>query len=462
MSSKNKKDFLFVAGGQLASMVVSIVRSLILPLYLSIEDFGYFQSYLFYISLLPLITIGYNDGVYLRYGKFDYNDLPHRLLSTSNLIFTVVLFLLSATTCILVSSFINDSALKWVMLFSCSYSVFYGLNALILQIYQITQRFSEYTKVSVVSRLLSLCFILILIFFGYRGYYGIILADFLSFIIVTVYVLYINKQLFSIDGEGLSDGFTEYKECVIAGIPLLFAGLIGLLYFGGGRLIVQILGGIEQFASYSFSLSLASFVSIAISSLSTVVYPMITRYSEAELQYAYSQMNKYLRLSIIAVVPIYFIVSYAIVFIYPKYIDTLRYLSIVFAMTYLQSFIYVLQNTYYKTLRIEKKLLQDNVISIVLLFVIGTPIYYFTSDIVYVCLSTFIAILCRYTISIFRLKERLCVKNIFNYWELSVLLAFIVITTLYGYNSLSIAILTIILTVYVLANFKNIKGLLRK
>lgn len=460
MPSKNIKDFLYVVLGQGIGMAVSIVRSLILPLYLTVLDFGYLQSYLFYISLIPIITIGYNDGVYLRYGKFRYEKLPFSLLASSNSYFTIMLIVFSILISVISTLFVDDCRLRNVIYFSCLYGVFYSLNTLVLQIYQVTQKFFEYTVFSLLPRILSLIGVISLLAMGVYNSLYLIVVDLITFIAVTLVLMLREKRLF-VGNRQSTGGFAEFSNNIVAGFPLLIAGLIGILYFGAGRFIVQVFGGLEEFAVFSFALSIASFVSVAISAVSTVVYPMIARYSINQMRETYWQINNYLKVCIIAIIPIYCIAKIAVLILYPGYSDVLEYLSIVIAMTYLQSYIYVLHNTYYKTLRLEKKLLTDNIVPIMCLFILGVPVFYFTRNIIVIPIVTLVALLLRYFISCKRLSKTMKIESIYNYGELLFLLLFILSSQMQVliYEMITMFTLTIL---YVIINYNNIKALIKK
>lgn len=428
MASKTFNDFLQVALSQVVSIAVSIVRSLILPVYLGVTGFGYFQSYLFYISLLPIITLGYNDGIYVTYGKYDYKDLPFRKISSGNRIFTFILIIFSLSIILLSVFLISDKILLFVVCLSCLYGIFLGINALTMQILQDTRQFKEYSIYSVLARIASLLLILIVI--ALKGSVcAIITVDLISFIVITASLLFRHSNLYfsKID---YSLGISELKKSVLKGFPLLIAGLIGILYFGGGRIIVQVLGGIEEFSYYSFAISIASFISVAISSASLVVYPTIARYEQHQKIQAYNTMNKYLKLMIVAIPFVYYISYYLVIYVYKEYTSILSYLGIVFIMMYLQSFISILHNTYYKAMNLEKQLLKDNLLSILSLVILGFLLYYFTNSIISIAIITLAAFVTRYFISIIRLKKTLSKNISINIEELIFAAVFILINTL--------------------------------
>lgn len=463
MASKTLKDFVQVALSQLVSVAVSIVRSLILPVYLGVTGFGYFQSYLFYISLLPIITLGYNDGIYVSYGRYDYADLPFERISSGNRIFALILIVFSLIISILSIVLVTDRILLFVICLSCLYGIFLGINSLTMQILQDTRKFREYSVYSVLTRSVSLSLILIVI--ALKGSVdAIIIVDLISFIAITISLVARHSKLFfsKID---YSIGIVEIKKNITKGFPLLIAGLIGILYFGGGRMIVQILGGIEEFSYYSFSISIASFISIAISSASLIVYPTIARYEKDKKIQAYYIMNRYLKLSIIAIPLLYYISYFMVIYVYHEYVSILSYLGIVFVMMYLQSFISILHNTYYKALNLEKQLLKDNLLSILSLIVIGFPLYYYTHSIISIAVVTLLAFVTRYFISIMRLKKSLSKDVDINIAELVFSIVFILINSIFIERPfIGLFSMTIVSAAYLYVkrkDFSSIKALIK-
>jgi len=63
----------------LVTIIVSFIVTLFLPKIISVEQYGYWQVYLFYSTYVGILHLGLNDGIYLRYGGEEYNDLNFKL-----------------------------------------------------------------------------------------------------------------------------------------------------------------------------------------------------------------------------------------------------------------------------------------------------------------------------------------------------------------------------------------------
>ncbi|HFI0453918.1 TPA: hypothetical protein ACGOYY_001903, partial [Streptococcus suis] len=59
----------------LLSLLVSTLVILILPKLIGVEEYGYWQLYLFYTSYVGFTHLGWIDGIYLKYGGEEYEKL---------------------------------------------------------------------------------------------------------------------------------------------------------------------------------------------------------------------------------------------------------------------------------------------------------------------------------------------------------------------------------------------------
>ena len=90
----------FVFSAQILVLLISIARALILPKIFPVESFGYWSVYWFYTSYVGIFCLGFNDGIYLKFGEYNYEELPHKLIRSAVRLFTWMLFSFTAI-CIL-------------------------------------------------------------------------------------------------------------------------------------------------------------------------------------------------------------------------------------------------------------------------------------------------------------------------------------------------------------------------
>jgi len=63
-----RRNILYVILANIISLVLSVLLNFILPKYLSLNSYGMIRTYTLYISYAGFFSLGYNDGMYLKYG----------------------------------------------------------------------------------------------------------------------------------------------------------------------------------------------------------------------------------------------------------------------------------------------------------------------------------------------------------------------------------------------------------
>ena len=70
-----KKGIIYVFVANLINLIISLAKGFILPKYLSIESYALIQTYLLYVSYVGLLHFGYLDGLYLKYGGRNFEEI---------------------------------------------------------------------------------------------------------------------------------------------------------------------------------------------------------------------------------------------------------------------------------------------------------------------------------------------------------------------------------------------------
>ena len=60
------KDASFAVMSQLISLLSGLVLSFILPKYISVANYGYWQLFILYTGYVGFLHFGFNDGLYLN------------------------------------------------------------------------------------------------------------------------------------------------------------------------------------------------------------------------------------------------------------------------------------------------------------------------------------------------------------------------------------------------------------
>ena len=74
------RNIIYAFAAQGISLLLSILTSLILPKFFDKANYGYWSLFLFYTGYTGFFHFGLNDGVYLKIGGTEYEDMDKKLL----------------------------------------------------------------------------------------------------------------------------------------------------------------------------------------------------------------------------------------------------------------------------------------------------------------------------------------------------------------------------------------------
>lgn len=434
---------------QILSVILGFIKSILVPLIVSVEAFGYWQIYLLYLPYIGIFYWGFNDGIYLKYGNYDYKDLPYKKFKSAIKIFMIML-LIEAIVTIFISTAMQDMNKKIAIICVLLNIPIKGIYGTLLYVFQITNNIKSYCIYSLVDKVLFVLLIAVIWISNVNNFIWLIIADLISSLIVTILMIWKNKELFSGEKCKLKDGVKEFVDNIRNGISLMFASFMSLLLSNIGRIFVERFGNIQSYSYYSFGMTIINLLLICFSSISTVMYPMLKRMDENNYGNQYNSLNKYFDImaytGLFAYFPAYFIIQW----IFPNYIPVLNYLHILFVLVIFQGKINLLNVTYYKVLRYEKRMMLENIFSIVLFIVLCI----FAKDVKVVAIITLLVMAQRCIDSEMFLRAKMNIK------EYKRIIALVLIVTMYiigiEINIIAGAIIYIIIyVVYFLLNKKD-------
>lgn len=380
-------NFKFVVSAQLIVLAFGFLKSLLVPGFLSVGDFGYWQIYLFYSSYVGVFAFGFNDGIYLRYGSYEYGELPYKKLRTAIRIHFFVLVIFSAVACIY-AGFVDDIHRQFAFWFVSANILVLGMNGVFIYILQITNQMKRYSFFSILDKVIVMVAIIVCVLANVVRFEYLVVIDLLSKIVVMIGMIVCCKELWVGKNCKGTEAVNEYRTDVSVGIKLMLAQLMGMLVTGIGRFIVEWLGDIEGYAYYSFGVTITNLVLVLITAVSLLVYPTLKRLNEDTYPSYYEKINSLLQKFNILVPLFYFLAAILIPVLLPKYESVLIYLNILFGVIILQSKMQLLNNTFYKALRKETAMMKANLSSVVFFAIFAAILFSINKSIWSIALCT--------------------------------------------------------------------------
>lgn len=400
------RHFVYVLGSQLVVAASGFTKALLIPVALTVPQFAYWQIYVFYAAYVGVLSFGYVDGIYLQYGGKRYGDLPSALLRSSNVLYTLALLAWAALVTLMAATQ-ADPTRTWVFLAIALNIVLSGIIGNISYTLQATNLLKEYALISTLDKLVFLAALLLLISPSFRSFQFLIVADLVSRLTVLGFLLVKRADLLIGPLERFHPAAAHMATLVRAGLPLLIANLSGMLTLGIGRIAIEYDAGLSDYAHYALATTLANVVLISAAAMSVAIYPVLRQQDPTKLLALFDETNWIYRAIGFLLLLGYFPAVLFIQIIAPKYEDAIGYLGVVFVMTVLQGKMQLVNNTFYKALRLERAMLAANLSSLVMAIFLVALAWVYLHSIMALASATLMTMLYRVYASEFFLRRQL-------------------------------------------------------
>lgn len=236
-------------------------------MFVSIETYSMIKTYTLYVGYAGLFSIGYNDGMYLKYGGKALEHIDKKNLADNfvNFILMIFVILLAIMVCGII---LND-----FIIVAFAFGMFsYNIQGYLRSLYQATGEFKAYGGALNSERIVVFLFIMFLIFAirsdNYKFYIG---TQVLIGVIITIYLLLkLEKKLYFLRFGRFA--LNEYKSNISDGFILMLGNLSSIVFTGLDRWFVKFLMTSTCFAMYSFAVSVENMVNVLISPITVSMY----------------------------------------------------------------------------------------------------------------------------------------------------------------------------------------------
>lgn len=453
MQKKSKSfigNILYAFGSQAISLFMSILTSLFLPKILGLSEYSYFQLFLFYSSYSGFALFGLNDGIYLKEGGKQWDTLDKESLGNQwKLSFIIQLFI---GFFIILFLLLDDKIgydRMFVCISFCIFMLFSNTWGYFSYIFQAVNQTKVYSKSIMVDRLSFLLFFFIAFLLKCKSYKIYVILYVISKFLSMIYCVNLGKELIKFGIFDMRKSFHDMISNMKIGINLMIANIASMLILGFGRFIVDTHWGIQAFGKFSFSLSLTNFFLQFISQVSMVLFPALRRIDESKQNKIYFFINNILfillPLSYISYLPL----SQILIKWLPEYSESLKYLILMLPICIYDGKMNLLYSTYFKVLRLERKLLFVNIISLIFSIAVTLITTYIFNELLLVILGMVISIIFRSILSSIIITRNInASQKADNLIELSFSAIFMLLT--WNYNNIKSMVFMVILYILII------------
>ncbi|AEB30201.1 heteropolysaccharide repeat-containing protein [Carnobacterium sp. 17-4] len=358
------KNMSYTISSNLISLLISTFVVLIIPKLIGVEEYGYWQIYLFYGSYIVLLHLGWNDGIYLRYGGENYKKLDKRKFYSQFWSFFIFQFIVSLILLLVIHKYMETPNDIFIFTMLSIFLLIVNVRSFLHNILQATNLIKTYSISTILDRLVYVILISILLLTGNRDFKLLIIADLVGKSVSLLYAMYLCRDIVFGKFEDFYFDLIETVENIRVGISLMFANIASSLILGIVRFGIERVWSVAIFGKISLTLSVSNLLMVFVNATSLVIYPMLRRTNTEKLKDLYSLMRTLLIVPLIGVLIMYYPLKYVLSLWLPEYAESLNYMALIFPMILFESKTALLINTYLKTIRKERIILKVNIYTV--------------------------------------------------------------------------------------------------
>lgn len=375
--SSKIKGIARVSTANLISLGVSLITSFVLPYFISVEDYGYWQLFILYAGYVGFFSFGFNDGVHLNYATCSYNNDTAKKFHS----FKTLLLAMSGVETLGLILFLTFAigpvyGKYYTLLFAALNIIPVLVNGLFTYMNQATMRFKQYAIGNTLDKLIFAVMMVVLLIAGCKNYVFYIAAYTAARYLVIGYHFVSSKLVFTEKALPLKELKPEIYNNFTSGFALMIATLLNGSIIVGSRLLIENQFGIAEFGAYSFANHALVIASQFISAIASVFYPIMKRCKDEELEKAYGTFDKSSTLLSAALLVSFYMAVIVIHLVYKQYSSILTYFSFVYPLFIFQCKSNLLIINTYKVKGQPVKLAFRNALGIVIHLVFVFAAYY--------------------------------------------------------------------------------------
>lgn len=264
------------------ALLCSVITTLVVPKVMGVEDFGYWQYFIFLVSYVSFFQLGINDGVYLIHGGEKRCEINKGLIRQEFILSTSLQSLFMFLIITLATMFALGTDKYVLFVAAAIYMVVSNATFFIGYVFQAMNETRLFSLSIVIDRLIFLIPLTFCLIFRIADCLVFILFFILARIFALGFCIYSARDFFRASSVDFSVAARALVNDAKYGIVLTFANVCGMLILGVARFLVEMKWGIEAFGQLSLSLSLVNFLMMFVSQLSMVLFPALRQVDKTE------------------------------------------------------------------------------------------------------------------------------------------------------------------------------------
>lgn len=276
------------------------------PKLLGQTEYSYWQLYVFYTGYVGFFHFGLADGIYLRYGGKEYDEVPKPLFHFQFWTLVCCEILLAIVMSLFVVFLIPNSDKILILLLTALCCVLVLPRTMLQYVLQGTNRIKEYARNLMIEKVIYGSLVVIVLALGFRNYEYLLLADIIAKA-VTLFTMCLScKDIVIQTTVSFKEGIREVWNNISVGIKVMFSNIAGMLIVGIVRFSIEQVWSVETFGKVSLSMSVSNLMMLFITAVSVVMFPLLKRTPQEKWADNYKLMRNILVIPLLGLLVLYY------------------------------------------------------------------------------------------------------------------------------------------------------------
>ncbi|CAI2653608.1 hypothetical protein AKUH3B204M_12750 [Apilactobacillus kunkeei] len=329
------KNIINLMISNLISLMISVLSSFITPVILGHDGYGYYKIFSLYTTYVPLLHMGFIDGILIRNAGKKIEDISFKKFRTYTL-FLLIFELFLSIVMIIFACLINIPQINREIIIAIAIYSFL-LNALTyFQFFsKCIMRFSELASIARLQSFINLFFLLLALYlykftaFNVNVTYYMFYMNFAVFILLCYYLVRYKKIILG-ERKKLASQFKNIRVFFRVGFAIMISYQITMVMVNADNQFISMFFKVSEYGKYAFAYSLAALLLTVFNAVSSVMLPYMKKVGKSAVVSNHDSniavMNAIVFFVIASYYPIAWIVNNFIV----SYSESVQYLSVVF------------------------------------------------------------------------------------------------------------------------------------
>lgn len=314
----NIKKSLRVIFVECLGILIGVLSGLLIPKVFDIQSYAYLKTFTLYITYAGMLHFGFSDGMYLILGGKNIDDIKKEKVKGYFYVMLKIVIAAVATLFIVSIFFIKDMVFRYFVFYILPFQVVLFVSLL----YRATGEFNKYVVIRIAQNIINLVSILAVIFVLRSPilYMRIQVIGYIVTAIVSGALIIFSTK------KAKKTKRAEIKSITSMGFTIMIANAVSLLFVTLDRWFIKIKFTVNDFAYYSFAVSMLSLFIVLINSVTVLFYPYLARNKGDEK--VVSNVKKYIILICSFAPAGYFVLEFVVKNFLDQYVPSLEVLGI--------------------------------------------------------------------------------------------------------------------------------------